>query len=359
MCRPDGKRGHLAGCREGILPSHAASDLPALLLDEFFELHSLWRAGFALNRALIVTLLVRARDHQTVFAHAFDQVLATAVRALLRNRLRRRCELALRITPAAIKRVALARALFDQFAFLAIRALYADEILFHVLAVRISAARSELPETPVPDDHIAAALRTLLFKRDIRHSLALIETPRGLAIGITRAGHELTEASALEHHDAAAVLAVFLLRRFLQVGRVKVGQIDRVLFGELTSVGILLVVRAARIERSVLTPLDHQGRATEFTFFVRRLLHKLDVFHVLLGVFEILGELLVKLGKRIGPSLLALFNLVEFFFQARGVLEIENVLEVFHQQVRDDQANFGRSKLSPYFGRVLAFLDGA
>ena len=34
----------------------------------------------------------------------------------------------------------------------------------------------------------------------------------------------------------------------------------------------------------VLAPLDDQRRAAEFALFVRRLLHTLDVFHVLLGV---------------------------------------------------------------------------
>jgi hypothetical protein len=62
---------------------------------------------------------------------------------------------------------------------------------------------------------------------------------------------------------------------------------------------------------------------------------------VLLGVSEILGKLFVKLGERVVSRLLALFNLVEFFFQARGVLEVENILEVLDQQIGDDQANFG------------------
>src|SRR5712691_1843600 len=325
----------------------------------FCCLHSLWRAGYALNRALIITLFIRARDHRPILANALDQKFVPAVGTLLRNRLGCRSELALRITRASIKRVALSRPLFDQLALSAERTFHPDEVLLHVLALRISAARRELAETAVTDDQVAAAVRTLLIERNIRHTLPLIQPPRSLAIGIPRACHELPEASALEHHDATAVLAVFLLRRFLQVGRIKVGQIDRILFRELTGVRIFLIVGAARIERSVLTPLDHQRRAAEFTFFVRRFLHTLDVFHVLLGVFEILGELFVKLGERVGPRFLALFNFVQFLFQARGVLEVENVLEVFNQQVGHDQADFRWSKLSAYFRRVLALLDSA
>jgi len=44
---------------------------------------------------------------------------------------------------------------------------------------------------------------------------------------------------------------------------------------------------------------------------------------VLLGVSEIFGKLLVKLRERVVPGLLAFFDLVELFFQARGVLEVE------------------------------------
>jgi len=70
---------------------------------------------------------------------------------------------------------------------------------------------------------------------------------------------------------------------------------------------------------------------------------------VLFGVSEILGKFLIKLGERAVPRLLAFFNLVELFFQARGVLEIENILEVLDQQIGDDQANFGGHELAPTF----------
>ena len=83
--------------------------------------------------------------------------------------------------------------------------------------------------------------------------------------------------------------------------------------------GIFFVVSAASVERTVLAPLNHQRGAAAFALFVRRLLHTLDVFHVLLGVFEILGEFLVEVGEGVGPLLFAFFDLVEFFFQASGV----------------------------------------
>src|SRR5208282_6836925 len=163
-----------------------------------------------------------------------------------------------------------------------------------------------------------------------------IEPPRGLAIGIAGAGHELAEAPALQDHNAAAVFAIFLLRGLLQIGRVEVGKIDGIFFGEFAAVGVLLVVGAAGIERSVLAPFDNQRRAAEFALFVGGFLHPLDVLHVLLGVTEILGEFLIKLGKRIVAGLPAFFNLVEFFLEARGVLKVENILEDLDQQIGDD-----------------------
>ena len=54
------------------------------------------------------------------------------------------------------------------------------------------------------------------------------------------------------------------------------------------------------------------------------------------------------------PGLLAFFNLVEFFFQARGVLEVENILEVLDQQIGDDQADLRGSELASNFLRVHA-----
>src|SRR5208337_1684253 len=182
----------------------------------------------------------------------------SAIRTLLGNWSRRRDELALRIIPASVKSVALARASFNQFTFLAFRALHADEVLLHIFAVGVAAARSELAETAVPQDQAAFAQRAGFIERNVGHLLALIEPPRRLAVGIAGAGHELAEASALQDHDAATVFAVFLLRDLLRFGCVEVGQVDRIFLGELAGVGVFLVIGAAGIERTVLAPLDDQ-----------------------------------------------------------------------------------------------------
>src|SRR5207249_11221862 len=167
------------------------------------------------------------------------------------------CKFALRIIRASVERIALACTLLDQFTILALRTLHTDKILLHVLALRVSAARGELAEAPVPDHQIPAAFRAKLVERDIGDLLPLIEAARRLAVRISCASHELPEAPTLQYHHPAAVLAVLFLCSFLQVGRIKIGQVDGIFFRKFAGIGIILVVGAACVERSVLTPLDY------------------------------------------------------------------------------------------------------
>src|SRR5436305_13194110 len=135
-----------------------------------------------------------------------------AARALLCYRLVGRSKFALRIVRTSIKCVAFARPLLYQFAVFAQRAIHADKVLLHVLALRIAAARREFTEPPVPDHQIPTAFRTKFIQRNIRYLLALIQPPGGLAIRISGAGHELAETPALQYHHPAAVFAIFFLR---------------------------------------------------------------------------------------------------------------------------------------------------
>src|SRR5215472_13777047 len=216
---------------------------------------SLRRRG---RRSLVVAFLVRARDHRAGFQVLLHQELMSAARTFLRDRLVGRSEFALRIIRAAVERVALARLLLDQLAVFTQRAFHADEVLLHEFAIGISGARREFAVTSMADHQIASALRTRLVERDIRNAFALIEPSCRLAIRITRASHELSEAPALKDHHAPAVLAVLLLRRLLHIGGVEIGQVDRIFFREGAAFRIFLVVRAASVERPVLAPLDHE-----------------------------------------------------------------------------------------------------
>src|SRR5947209_12380415 len=113
-----------------------------------------------------------------------QQVRAAALWTSLRHRLIGRGEIALGIIRAAIKRVApAARLLLHQLAIGALRALYADKVLLDVLAFGIAAAGNKFPVAPVPQHHVAPAFRTNLFQWDIGHALALVQPPRGPAIG--------------------------------------------------------------------------------------------------------------------------------------------------------------------------------
>src|SRR5271154_252592 len=162
----------------------------------------------AFDGALVIALFIRARYHHSIFADSFHQVFVSAVGTLLRNRLCSRGELALRIIPAPVKRIAFACALFDELAFFAFRTLHADKILLHIFAFGISAARSELAVAAMSQDQIAFAQWAGFIEWNIGHLLALIKPPRCLAVGIAGAGHELAEASTLQNHHATAIFAI-------------------------------------------------------------------------------------------------------------------------------------------------------
>ena len=282
-----------------------------------------------------------------------------AFRALFIDRFPVRSEVTLGVFGAAIEKIAAAGFLFHQLAFLALRAFHADEVLLDVLAFRIPAARSEFAEASVAQHHIAFALGALLVEGDIGNFLGLIQPPRGLAFGISGAGHELAEAAALEHHGAAAIFAIFLLRGFLQVGSIEVRQVDGIFLGEGAALRIIFLVSAAGVERTVAAPLDHQRRSATLALFFRRLFHALDVFHVLLRILQVFGELLVELGQRLRPLLFAFFDLIQFFFQPRGVGRVENIGKICHQQIGDHHADFSGHEFAAQLLHVFALLDGA
>src|SRR5438445_13873649 len=128
-------------------------------------------------------------------------------------------------------------------------------MLLHILTLRISAARGELAEAPMPDHQIPTTFRAKLVERDIRDLFPLIEAARRLAVRISCASHELPEAPTLQHHHPAAVLAVLFLCSFLQVGGIKIRQVAGIFLREFAGIRIVLVVGAASVARSVFAPL--------------------------------------------------------------------------------------------------------
>src|SRR5215475_8821736 len=133
---------------------------------------------------LVVAFLIGAGDYRTGFQRLFHQIWVAAARTCLGDRFAGRGEFAFWIVAAAVKCVSFARLFLHQFAVFAQRALHADEILFHVLAIGISAAGGEFPIAPMPDHQIAAAFGANFVEGDVRNPLALIQAAGGFAIRI-------------------------------------------------------------------------------------------------------------------------------------------------------------------------------
>src|SRR5690242_13217975 len=117
----------------------------------------------------------------------------------------------------------------------------------------------------MPQNQITVALRPGFLQRYIRYFLRLIKPTRCSAIRITGACHELAEASALQHHHASAILAVFILACFRHLCFVKLRKVDWIFLGKGTTLSVIFLVRTAGVERTVLAPLRDQRRARPLT----------------------------------------------------------------------------------------------
>jgi hypothetical protein len=94
----------------------------------------------------------------------------------------------------------------------------------------------------MPQHHVAAALGAELFEWNVGHALALVQAARSAAIRISRAGHELAEAPALEHHHAPAVLAVLVLAGLRHLRRIQLRQVDGIFLGEGAALRIVFFI---------------------------------------------------------------------------------------------------------------------
>ena len=318
--------------------------------------------GFGGGLGLGRSFAVGADQEGSFLGHFLQQVGAAAFGAGFGDRLGGGGEVALGILVAAVEEVAAAGFLLDDLAGFAGGALDADQVLLDVFALGVAGAGDELAEASVAQQEIASAVGTFFVERGVGLLLHRVEAAGGFALGIAGAGHEGAEASALEDHGLAAVFAELLLVVGGDFGVTEVGEVDGIFLGEGAGVGVLLVEGGAGEKRAVLAPLEDQGRAAPLTLLVGGLLHALDVFHVLAGVFEVLFELGVELVQGVGPLDFAFLDLVELLFHAGGELVVEDVLEIFDQQFGDDEADLGGEELSAAAGGLLhvaAIDDGA
>src|SRR5262249_53205063 len=131
-----------------------------------------------------------------------------ALRALLGDRPIPEHEVAIRIIRAPEEDLAATRLALDDLAALVgvLRALHARRLVFDVLALRVLGAGRELAVASLLDDEVRAAARAALLENLIwlrGFEAALLrrdQLSRRLALGISGAGQELTEATALDGH---------------------------------------------------------------------------------------------------------------------------------------------------------------
>ena len=117
-----------------------------------------------------------------------------------------------------------------------------------------------------------------------------------------------------------------------------------------------LGIGAAGDEGAELADLDQHRRAAAIADLVG-LDPLLEVLHLLAGGRKVLLELLVKRLERLLVVGLALFDLVEIFLEAAGVLDVDDVFEALAQQIADDDAHRGRLEAAFELVDVLAILQ--
>ena len=111
-------------------------------------------------------LLVRALQEDSRLQRLLHQVRAAALRALLRHRLLIRRKVALRIIRAAPEHVPPPRLALGQVAGAALGALQPfNQVLLHVLALRISRAGDKLPIRSLAQHQRLAAQRAVFARR--------------------------------------------------------------------------------------------------------------------------------------------------------------------------------------------------
>ncbi len=89
-----------------------------------------------------------------------------------------------------------------------------------------------------------------------------------------------------------------------------------------------------------------------------RLISQIDFFHLPFGIFQLLGKRPVELAQHLDPRGVSFCDLVEFVFHVGGEPDIQNVREVLHQQVVDNETDLGGRQPLVHALDVTARLDG-
>src|SRR5258708_2409131 len=269
----------------------------------------------------------------------------------------RRCEIAIRVTGAAVEHARAATAAFagaaaaHEFAFVAFRAFNAHGDRARVLALRVAGAADEFAEAAAFLHEIFAAQRTQLRERLIglvRDARALDEAARGLAVRVTGAGEKGAEAAALDGHLLAAIVAIFDFGFAAGLfGKFRREVLNEIAFG---------VARTAQEETVAADALEQFALAALFALFPRGdagLVGK----HLVSGLVHVNDEFFPELFDGFAPRQLAFLDFVKFLFEPRGKRDVENVFETLYQQHADALAEHGGRETPLVLGDVFALDD--
>src|ERR1700743_2053565 len=248
----------------------------------------------------------------------------------VRERHVRRRKVAVWIARAAIKHAwtsppALAHAAaFHKFAVMALRALDPHRDRARVLALRIAGTADKRTEASMLLDQVVAAKLALLFQRFVRlesDARTFDEPPRRLAIRVAAARQECSEATALHQHFLAAIFAIFSLTLGVVV------EFRRHVLNK-------VAIRIARAAKEESVPADALQKLAFAALFA--LLPGRDAGlvrnHLVVGLGQIDDKLFPEFAYGIAPGELALFNFVEFFFEARRKRGVEHIVKALHEQ---------------------------
>src|SRR5260370_19125161 len=97
--------------------------------------------------------------------------------------------------------------------------------------------------------------------------------------------------------------------------------------------GIAFRITGAAEKEAVAADALEQLALAAFFAFLSRGDAGLVRLHLALGLVEVFLEAVPEILDRAPPGQLALFDFVEFFFEARGEAHIENVFKTFYQQI--------------------------
>src|SRR5713226_613544 len=264
-------------------------------------------------------------------------------------------EVALGIAVAAVEDAAaalLGHAL-DQFPGAALRAGDAQGLRADVSALGVAGAADELSIAPVLFDKLRATVRTLLIERlvGLAGLARSVDQPaRGLTFRVTGAGQERPEAAALDGHFFAAVVAIL-------DGAFALAFLTAKLRRKVFDVIAFRITGAAQKEAVAADALEQLALAAFFAFLSRGDAGLVRL-HLALGLVEVFLEAVPEILDRAPPGQLALFDFVEFFFEARGEAHVEDVFKTFYQQIADFFAEHRGSEAALVFADVLALDDG-